>query len=179
MGHGESPASERTGRDKEDAGLLARGDHAALLAAYYPTILLRLRVRRLPLDEADEIRQRVVERLLRELKSGKSFAVPFRVIVHQRTTWELLDHYARRKRHDAELLEAPEDLSTTDLDRTESDLDFDRLLAELPSRERQVVALRWREGLDVPQIAELLGIEANAVHQALFRAHRRLKEGLG
>lgn len=175
----ESPSTERTARDDEDARLLAVGDHAALLAAYYPTILLRLRTRRLSLGEAEDVRQRVVEHLLRELKSGKTFGVPFRVIVHQRTTWELLDHYTRQKRREAELSEEPEDLSTTDLDQVESDLDFDRLLVDLPARERQAVALRWREGLDVPQIAGLLGIETNAVHQALFRAHRRLRETLG
>jgi RNA polymerase sigma factor (sigma-70 family) len=175
----ESRPAERASRDDEDARLLSAGDHAALLAAYYPTILLRLRTRRLPLNEAEDVRQRVVEHLLRELRKGKSFGVPFRVIVHQRTTWELLDHYARKKRHQAELSEEPESSSTAVWEHAESDLDFDRLLVDLPAREKQAVALRWREGLDVPQIAALLGIEPNAVHQALFRAHRKLRESLG
>jgi len=133
----------------------------------------------LPLDEADEVRQRVVEHLLRELGSGKAFTVPFRVVVHQRTTWELLDYYAEQKGRHAELSEEQEDPSTDDLDRVESDLDFDFLLADLPARERQVVELRWRQGLEVPQVAVMLGIEANAVHQALFRAHRKLGERIG
>lgn len=44
---------DRAQRDEEEARLLAAGDHAALLAAHYPTILLRLRVRRSPLPTLD------------------------------------------------------------------------------------------------------------------------------
>jgi RNA polymerase sigma factor (sigma-70 family) len=179
MAHEDAASHERSARDDEDARLLAAGDHAALLAAYYPTILLRLRVRRLPLDDAEEVRQRVVEHLLRELKSRKAFAVPFRVVVHQRTTWELLDYYAERKRREAELPDDQEDASADEFERVESDVDLERLLDELPGRERQVAVLRWQQGLEVAQIARLLLVEPNAVHQALFRAHRKLRESLG
>ena len=41
------------------------------------------------------------------------------------------------------------------------------------------VAASGQHGLDVPQIAEALGMKANAVHQALFRAHEKLRENLG
>lgn len=179
MAHEEPSPDERTARDDEDARLLEARDHATLLAAYYPTILLRLRIRRLSLDEAEDVRQRVVEHLLRELASGKKFDVPFRVIVHQRTTWELLDYYAERKRREAELAAEREPGSVDVFERVESDLDLDLLLTNLPGRERQVAVLRWQHGFEVSQIAETLGIEANAVHQALFRAHRKLRESVG
>jgi RNA polymerase sigma factor (sigma-70 family) len=179
MGQEESALDERAARDDEDARLLAAGDHAALLAAYYPAILIRLRIRRLPLAEAEEVRQRVVEHLLREVRGGKTFNVPFRVVVHQRTTWELLDYYAEQKRREAELSEEQQDESGDEFERAESDVDFNRLLDDLPARERQAAALRWQQGLEVPQIAEILGIEPNAVHQALFRAHRKLRRSLG
>jgi hypothetical protein len=39
----EDVATDRTARDREDQRLLEAGDYATLLAAYYPTILLRLR----------------------------------------------------------------------------------------------------------------------------------------
>jgi RNA polymerase sigma factor (sigma-70 family) len=173
------PLTERTERDDEDARLLAAGDHGTLLAAYYPTILLRLRLRRLTLAEAEEVRQRVVEHLLRELRGGKTYSVPFRVVVHQRTTWELLDYYAEQKRRQSELVERQEEASAADVDRAEADLDFDLLMAGLTDRERRAVVLRWREGLEVPQIAEIIGVETNAVHQTLFRAHRKLRKRLG
>src|SRR5437764_921850 len=49
-------------RDAEDDALLTSGRHAELLAAYYPVILERLRLR-LTRDEAYEVAHRVVERL--------------------------------------------------------------------------------------------------------------------
>jgi RNA polymerase sigma factor (sigma-70 family) len=170
-----APAPDRSARDEEDARLLEAGDHAALLAAYYPTILLRLRTRRLPIDEAEELRQRVVEHLLRELRSGKKFDIPFRVVVHQRTTWTLLDYYKERQRQPGELVDERL-VGSNSLERVEASLDFDRLIEELSPRERQVVVLRWQHGLDVPEIGEALGMKANAVHQALFRAHAKLRK---
>ncbi len=170
-------ASDRTGRDAEDARLLEAGDHATLLAAYYPTILLRLRTRRLPLDEAEEVRQRVVEHLLRELRSGKKFDIPFRVIVHQRTTWTLLDYYKERQQQPGDSVDE-QAVDSPALERVEARLDFERLIEDLPPRERQVVVLRWQNGLDVPEIGEALGMKANAVHQALFRAHEKLRKSL-
>lgn len=170
-------APDRTARDDEDARLLEAGDHAALLAAYYPTILLRLRTRRLPLDEAEEVRQRVVEHLLRELRSGKKFQVPFRVIVHQRTTWTLLDYYKERQQQPGELVDE-QAVDSPARERVEANLDFERLIEDLPPRERQAVVLRWQHGLDVPEIGEVLGMKANAVHQALFRAHEKLRKSL-
>jgi RNA polymerase sigma-70 factor (ECF subfamily) len=175
----EDVATDRTARDREDQRLLEAGDYATLLAAYYPTILLRLRAKRLPLDEAEEVRQRVVEYLLGQLRSGKRFDVPFRVVVHQRTTWMLLDYFKQRSRRPEELAEETADLRSDPIERLESDLDFGRLVEDLPAREKEVVVLRWRTGLEVPQIAEMLGMTANAVHQALFRAHKKLRDGLG
>ena len=171
-------APDRTARDEEDARLLAAGDHASLLAAYFPTILLRLRTRRLPLEEAEEVRQRVVEYLLRDLKAGKSFDVPFRVVVHQRTTWTLLDYYRQQQRQPDEL---PEEhaADSNALERVEGSVDFARLVDDLPSREREAVTLRWERGLEVPEIAKVLGVTPNAVHQALFRAHEKLRAQLG
>lgn len=170
-------APDRTARDEEDARLLEAGDHAALLAAYYPTILLRLRTRRLPLDEAEEVRQRVVEHLLRELRTGKKFDIPFRVVVHQRTTWTLLDYFKERQRQPGELV-GDQAVVSPELEGVEANLDFERLVEDLPPRERQVGVLRWQHGLDVPEIGEALGMKANAVHQALFRAHEKLRKSL-
>jgi len=168
---------DRTARDEEDSHLLEAGDHATLLASYYPVILLRLRARRLPLDEAEEVRQRVIEYLLRELRSGKKFNVPFRVVVHQRTTWTLLDYYKERQDQPEEL-EEHHARDVLALEQVEEKLDFERLIQDLPAREREVVVLRWRCGHDAEQIAETLGMKANAVHQALFRAHEKLRKRL-
>lgn len=51
-----------------------------------------------------------------------------------------------------------------------------RLFADLPERSRQVLELRYLSGLEVPEIAERLGVEPNNVHQALWRGHEKLRE---
>lgn len=168
--------AEDAARDDEDERLIAAGEYGGLLAAYYPIVLQRLRLRRLPLDEAEEVRQRVVEHLLAELRSGKQYNVPFRRVLHQRTTWKLYDYYAERKRLSGEF---PKDYAPEAPDvvqDVESDIEFDRLVADLPPREKQVIELRWRQGLDVPEVARVLGIDANVVHQALHRAHNKLRK---
>jgi len=42
-----------------------------------------------------------------------------------------------------------------------------------------VLELRYLEGYDHEEIARRLGIERNAVDQALHRGHRRLREAIG
>jgi RNA polymerase sigma factor (sigma-70 family) len=60
----------------------------------------------------------------------------------------------------------------------ESDYDLAALFADLPRRQRQVLDLRYRLGLNPVEIGEELGIQANAVHQALHNGHSKLREKL-
>ena len=57
----------------------------------------------------------------------------------------------------------------------EAELDAGRLLNGLPPREREVAILCWLRGLEIEDVARELGIERNAVDQALYRARRRLR----
>jgi RNA polymerase sigma-70 factor (sigma-E family) len=52
-------------------------------------------------------------------------------------------------------------------------------LAQLPTRQRQIVVLRFFEDLSVEQTAELLGISTGTVKSSMFRALSRLRELLG
>lgn len=81
-------------RDAEDIRLLEAGKHGDLLTAYYPVVLERLRLR-LPEPDAYEVAQRVFERLLRELTRGRTYAVPFRVVVHKVVEWKLKEFWKR------------------------------------------------------------------------------------
>src|SRR5436309_7417357 len=60
----------------------------------------------------------------------------------------------------------------------ESDHDLGLLLAGLPPRQHEVLGAIYREGLDAQQTAEKLGIEPNAVYQALHNGHKKLAERL-
>jgi RNA polymerase sigma-70 factor (ECF subfamily) len=54
-----------------------------------------------------------------------------------------------------------------------------RAIQVLPQKYREIVVLRYLEGLEVSEIRELLGITENATQVRLNRARRRLKEQLG
>ena len=54
-----------------------------------------------------------------------------------------------------------------------------RAVQALPRKYREVVVLRYLEGLEPGEIGELLGVRVNAVQVRLNRARTRLKEQLG
>jgi RNA polymerase sigma factor (sigma-70 family) len=159
-------------RDAEDHALLEAANHAELLAAYYPVILERLRLR-LPREDVYEVGHAVIDRLLRELTSGRSYSVPFRVVVHMVVKWKLAEHFGRASH--AELVEEPE--ATDDpRARMEERIALQQILRELPDREREVLEMRYLDGCEIIDIAARLGITRNAVDQALFRGRQRLRE---
>jgi RNA polymerase sigma factor (sigma-70 family) len=54
-----------------------------------------------------------------------------------------------------------------------------RAVQALPPKYREVVVLRYLQGLEPGEIAELVGMKANAVQVRLNRARTKLKEQLG
>ena len=54
-----------------------------------------------------------------------------------------------------------------------------RAVQALPRKYREVVVLRYLQGLEPGEIGELLGVKVNAVQVRLNRARTRLKEQLG
>lgn len=162
-------------RDAEDARLLAAGDHARLLATYLPIVQGRVYVR-VRDSGADDVVQDVMLRLISELRAGNTYAVPYRVVVHNVTTWTIKAHYARRAGDVVDVL--PPDWTEADPGEVavEDGAYLEGLFAELPPREREVGELRYLHGLEINEIAARLGVRRNAVDQALHRAHRRLRE---
>ena len=163
-------------RDAEDARLLEAGEHARLLATYYGIIRGRCIARCRTVDEGEECASLAVLRLLRELKAGKRYALPFRVVVHMVIKWTVQGFYAPGK-----VQEVPLDVESADGDvyaAVEAELDAARVLEGLPPREREVAMLCWLRGVEIDDAARELGIERNAVDQALHRARRKLRERL-
>lgn len=54
-----------------------------------------------------------------------------------------------------------------------------RAVQTLPQKYREVLALKYLQGLEAEEICELLGITANVLQVRLNRARKRLKEQLG
>lgn len=164
-------------RDVEDKRLLEAGDHKLLLAGYFHAVrelcFLRLRDR----EAADEAAQIVFLRLFNELKRGKRYSVPFRVVVWKVVEWTVRGFYRGAKR-DESLPDDWDPAAGDEYEGVEDDYDFGRLVADLPSRQREVLDLIHRHGVSHEQAAERLGITRNAVDQALHNGHRKLAEKL-
>ena len=159
-------------RDAEDKRLLAEGDHRQLVESYYGVILDRCRAR-VPAQDAIDVAAEVALRLLSELKRGKTYPVPFRVVVHKVIGWKIKEHFTGLPAGEIEL---DGDLTGGDpFEQLEGVLTFDALLDGLSELERQVLSLRWREGLEIEEIAARIGKKRNAVDQIIHRGVEKLR----
>lgn len=165
-------------RDAEDRRLLEAADQGQLLANYFHPVLERCSLRLRDRDAANEAAQRVFMRLLSELRRGRTYTVPYRVVVHMVTEWTLRSFYPGAK-HDAELPQGWEPEAPDPYSEWEDNHVLSLLIADLPERQRQVLGLLHGHGLSSQQIAERLEITRNAVDQALHNGHRKLAERLG
>jgi len=163
-------------RDAEDQRLLEAGEHKLLLAGYFTPVRDRCFFRLGTREAGDDAAQIVFVRLLGELGKGKTYPVPFRVVVWMVTEWTLRGFY--RGRLEAELPEEWDQAGPDAFSEWEVDHDLAALFADLPQRQRQVLDLRYRLGLTPAEIAAQLDIDANAVYQALHNGHAKLKERL-
>ena len=144
----------------------------------YHAALVRYLTRRLgDRDWAEDIAQETFVRALRQehLMNERSwlFAVASN-LVRDEGRKEI-----RRRRHlellAAEQQEAHVEAPDTALERAQEAADARRALDSLAERDRQTLLLR-EEGLDYPEIAEILGIAVGSVGTTLSRARRRLAE---
>jgi RNA polymerase sigma factor (sigma-70 family) len=161
-------------RDAEDKRLLEAGEHKLLLAAYFTPVRDRCFFRLGTREAGDEAAQRVFLRLWSELSAGRTYNVPFRVVVWMVTEWTLKGFYSGP--HELELPDEWDAEGPDAYAEWEEDYDLATLFAGLPQRQRQVLDLRYRLGLSPAEIATELGIEPNAVYQALHNGLRKLSE---
>ena len=70
-------------RDVYDDQLIREQRFDELLAAYYPIMVARLRMR-VPAGMVYDVAHDAVVRLLGELQRGRHYPVPFRVVLHPR-----------------------------------------------------------------------------------------------
>jgi RNA polymerase sigma factor (sigma-70 family) len=162
----------------DDETLLAARDHARLLAKYEPVIVQRCVAALRGHPDAEDVAQDVKLRLWRELQAGKTYPVPFRVVVHKVIGWTLKDHWQGRDTH----APLPEDWDAGGGDPTD-DVGTDEgvgelLRGELTGRTLEVCELRYLEGLEIDEIAARLSTTRNAVDQALHRGHTKLRKVL-
>jgi RNA polymerase sigma factor (sigma-70 family) len=163
-------------RNRADARLLEQGDHAALLATYYDVILARCLARLRNRDDAYEVAHRVILRLAGELRRGSTYAVPFGVVVHKVINWKVVESFAEESSGPL-----PERWDRGELDSAISEFegahDLEQLISDIaPGPTRDVMRLTYLGGLEPDEIATKLGMERNAVYQALHRGHKKIRE---
>ena len=86
-------SSMHDAQDAEDRRLLAAGHFSALVEGYYDVIIKRCTLKTRSADVGVDVASEVVIRLLKELKGGKTYPVPFRVVVHKVSDWKVLGHF--------------------------------------------------------------------------------------
>lgn len=162
-------------RDAEDNRQLQAGEHSRLVEGYYGHIVRRCRARTRNEHEALDVAAEVAVRLLEELKRGRRYSVPYRVVVNKVIDWKLKEHYEPARVIEVELGDhdnpAPDPYA-----EFQSNYDVAALLDGLPEREYEVAVLRFQEGLEPEEIAERLGMNRNAVDQAWHRAKQKLRQ---
>jgi RNA polymerase sigma factor (sigma-70 family) len=168
-------SSMHDARDAEDKRLLEAEEYARLVESYYGVIVKRCQARVHDDGAALDTAVEVVVRLLSELKRGKRYNAPFRVVVHNVIGWKIAEHFGERPK-EAELRD---DVAGESADPVDELFDVSALLSDLPPREKEVASLRLVGSLSPPEIAERLGITRNNVDQAWHRAKRKLGERLG
>jgi RNA polymerase sigma factor (sigma-70 family) len=162
-------------RDAEDRRLLEAGELSLLVESYYGVMLDRCRARVWPEADAIAVAAEVAIRLLSELKRGRRYRVPFRVVVHKVIGWKIQEHFSPAKVKEVELEEWLQEASTESQSEVEPDGGFDALLEGLTELEQEVLRLRYADDLDFRDIGKRLDKEPNAVHQIHHRALTKLR----
>jgi RNA polymerase sigma-70 factor (ECF subfamily) len=148
----------------------------------YPLVRRWTRVRLDDPDEAEDLTQDVLIRVLRKLDTFKEQA-RFTTWLYQVVRNAALDRSKQRRRKMAreEDLEVAHNAPGESRDLAQ-ETDRARILArvrecfrELPERQREVFDMADLQGLTSPEIAERLGISASTVRVSLLKARRTIR----
>jgi RNA polymerase sigma-70 factor (ECF subfamily) len=149
--------------------LLGR-DVAALVSRVYAYVAYRIG----PGPDAEDITSETFERALRYRDSfdrGRGGPEAWLIGIAQRVIAGA--HLAQRIPDEGPLGDNPDHADAADVR-----LDLARAMGRLEERDRELIALRYGGDLTARQIAEIVGMKANAVEVALHRALARMRREL-
>jgi RNA polymerase sigma-70 factor (ECF subfamily) len=182
---GQRPTTPAELSPPEDDLLVARtlaGEHAAfgtLVERYKrPVYHLALRLLGNTVDAEDAAQEAFVRAYVRlaSYQQGSNFKAWLLAI----TAHWCIDQQRRRKTLSLDVVAADESALVTgdepesDFLRAERQSEVQSRLAMLPEHYRQVLVLRYWEGLSYAEVGRTLGQPTSTVRMRLFRAHRRM-----
>jgi len=181
--------ARRALRQERDLYLIRTGKVDLLLCENQPWLYRECKSLGLYEGETHDVVNRVCIRMWLEIERGKDFR---RVSVHgsfkQKVRWEAGGARKRREGQKGIDLTDPDDLAEMietgvldDYSHVECD-DYGALygaLDQLVPKQRQVIELTFLEDLTAPEIAAIMGIERNHVHQLKFQGLKRLAVIMG
>jgi RNA polymerase sigma-70 factor (ECF subfamily) len=134
--------------------------------------------RRIPAADLDDLAQEVFLRLLRYERTAvidSPQAYLFQVAANVATEWWLKSR--NRQPHDSVWLSGltTEDQPSFEAMRDESRSQIARAVSELPRRAREVLRLRYRDGLSNGEIAALLRVHPQTIKRDLMESYSRLR----
>jgi RNA polymerase sigma-70 factor (ECF subfamily) len=135
-------------------------------------------------DTALDIAQETFLRLWKQWEAGEEILNPRAWLL--RVARNLAEDHAksafrRNGTHPPQTMNGLHAQDPMPLDQLEKDETFARvreILEEMPKPDREILTLRYALDYSTPEIAELLSINATAVHMRLSRARQRLAERL-
>ncbi len=164
--------------DEELMMAYGRDDFSAFESLYrrhkdkvFGYLLMRLRDR----QEAEEVFQQVFMKLHRA-RAGYSGSVPFLAWLFTIARNALIDHGRKQATHDKyhHYLDPCEEIAIAP-DQPDADTEAKALLATLPEGQRQVLTLRFDEGLSFAEIGRQLQTSDANSRQLVSRAIRKLR----
>ncbi len=124
-------------------------------------------------SDADEIACETLARACARWRSVHDHAEPWVVTTATHLTFDLLRRNRTAASHRHLLIEVPPAPADLVADRR---LDLQRVLGELPARQREVLALRFLADWSEQATAQAMGIEVGTVKSQTSRALARLRE---
>jgi len=174
-------------------GLARRGSEDAFRRLYgelYGPVAGYVAARTTPREDAEDLTSdvfhRFVARIDRYDPTSGSVLTWLLAMAHN----AVVDHHRRRRAHGAarertvpvdemaDRLAAASDDPLGRLTRDEDLRDLDRLVRRLPAETREMFNLRFGEGLNVREVATVLGLGEDAVKQRFARALRQIRSEL-
>jgi len=176
VSHPGLPPEGKSGQD--------RPDFEALYKRYSGEVWALAYARWMNSHTAMDITQEAFMRLWKKLGEGEQIANPRAWLL--RVARNLAEDYAksafrRNGTHPPQTMNGLQSRDSPPLDTLEREETFAQLrviLQEMPQADREILTLRYALEYNTGEIADLLGINATAVHMRLSRARQRLADRL-